>query len=220
MKETYRDLIRSFGWSVGEYSLFGKKLSEWASKIEQDPTAYDDYVTIPLLSFADKVGPVINLVTEENVDDFRVVYLPGMTDNSDSVGILCMRPSILFKAMTDQARTVLIASGTLSPFNSLVAELETPFEIQRVAPHVVDKSQVLTLTINRFQDLFLSSTWKVMQERGPEVLEAVGSVIERLVSVVPGAILLFLPSYRVKAQLLNLMEEIGMENYLVEQLGD
>lgn len=209
LRESYQQLISEWGFNVDEYSREAARLIEWAVKIEADPAAYKDYLTIPLVAFAEGIAPVLKMITSSNVDDFRVAFMPGENFENDHLAVLCMRPSILFHTVSKKARSVIIASGTLEPFESLAAELESDFDIRRAAPHVVDESQILTIMIDKLRNFPISSSYRQMQEHGNETLLAVSEIIEKLIAYVPGSSLLFLPSYKIKKGLLKIMNDNG-----------
>lgn len=208
-RESYSDLIARTEYNLEMCQRHGQQLMEWSSKIESDPAAYNDYVTAGLLAFAEEIGPKLVWITEETAADFRVAFIPGVSDWWDSIAIMCMRPGIIFQNVASKARSVIIASGTLSPFDALASELEAPFEVVKCAPHVVHDSQILTLSINRHLGVDITSTYSHMRERGQETYSAVSDVVEKLIATVPGSALLFLPSYRAKGELIAEMKESG-----------
>ena len=50
----------------------------------------------------------------------------------------CMNPAVSFTSLADAARTVILASGTLSPLDSFATELGAQFKVQLEADHVID----------------------------------------------------------------------------------
>jgi Rad3-related DNA helicase len=206
---SFEKLIAEWGYSPDELRTASECLSEWASRIDADPKGYTDYLTAPLLTFAEEIGAVLQLIERENTKDFRVAYLPGDVPEFDRIAILCLRPALMFHKVADAARAVIITSGTLSPFNALTAELETRFDVIRSAPHVVEDSQVLTISINRHNSLPLTSQYRQMNEKGEETFAALGHVVAQLLQVVPGGALLFVPSYSAKRQFLDVIERNG-----------
>jgi Fanconi anemia group J protein len=50
----------------------------------------------------------------------------------------CLNPAVVFKSLSEVARSVLLTSGTLSPLDSFSGELGLNFHIKLEAPHVVD----------------------------------------------------------------------------------
>ena len=56
--------------------------------------------------------------------------------------LLCMYPGAIFKPLSDLARSIILASGTLAPINSFQSELGTTFPNTLQANHVIPKNQV------------------------------------------------------------------------------
>lgn len=50
----------------------------------------------------------------------------------------CLNPAVVFRSLSEVARSVLLTSGTLSPLDSFSGELGLNFHIKLEAPHVVD----------------------------------------------------------------------------------
>jgi Rad3-related DNA helicase len=208
--EPLEELIIEWEIDVGQFKMLGNCLLEWSSKIEGDPPSYHDYVTPPLLMFAGVVGGVLALMERDNLKDFRVAFIPADKPQFDRIVILCMRPAILFSQLANNARTVVITSATLSPLNSLGAELETLFDVQRLCPHVASDAQIVTMTVSRHNGVLITSQFRHMADRGEETLKAVGRIVADIIQVVPGGSLLFMPSYTSKVQFLDVIQKTGL----------
>lgn len=62
---------------------------------------------------------------------------------------MCMNSGIVFKEVANQARSVILASGTLSPTMTFESELGTVFAQKLSANHVVPKEQVYVRGISK-----------------------------------------------------------------------
>lgn len=112
-----------------------------------------------------------------------------------TVSFWCFSPGI---AMTDLSRlgvrSIILASGTLSPMNSYAAELALPFPVRLENPHVVDADQVLVGVLKRgVTGKSLNSTWENREK--PEYKRELGATIAALARLVPDGMLVFFPSY-------------------------
>lgn len=56
--------------------------------------------------------------------------------------LLCMNPACAFKPIADSARSVVVASGTLSPMESFQSELGVEFPVELSTDHVVPEQNV------------------------------------------------------------------------------
>jgi Fanconi anemia group J protein len=63
--------------------------------------------------------------------------------------LICLNPGLAFRKLRDNARSIIVASGTLSPTISFESELETPFQQQLSAKHVVGRRQVTSYNEKR-----------------------------------------------------------------------
>jgi hypothetical protein len=57
--------------------------------------------------------------------------------------VWCLNPAVAFTALADQARTVVLTSGTLAPIETLRTELGAAFPIHLEAKHVIDVEKQL-----------------------------------------------------------------------------
>eukprot|EP00727_Mastigamoeba_balamuthi_P001895 m51a1_g11702 hypothetical protein (716) ;mRNA; r:40285-42580 len=62
----------------------------------------------------------------------------GLSRVERSLGVWCLSPAVPFASIASVARSVVLASGTLSPLDSLALELGAPFEERAELGHVVD----------------------------------------------------------------------------------
>jgi hypothetical protein len=54
----------------------------------------------------------------------------------------CLDPAVAFRAISSQARALILTSGTLTPMDSFASELGTVFHNRLEAPHVIQPEQV------------------------------------------------------------------------------
>ena len=117
-------------------------------------------------------------------------------------------PGLIMKDITDQCRTVVLASGSLSPLQSLCAELDLhDTETQKSgrlqtkpkpleANHVINlNKQLLAVAIGHFPD-GSPLTVNYNNYKHPEFYGHLGNAIASVVESIPrGGVLIFLPSY-------------------------
>ncbi|OHS94883.1 hypothetical protein TRFO_10820 [Tritrichomonas foetus] len=201
--------------SPNNISNIGSQMINWVNQIVNNPND-KQFSTDSLIAFCETTGNFFSLLSPSNFDSFRVAYVPSDNGdvNRDMVKILCMRPAILFEGICKNTRSVIIASGTLSPLDSFAAELETSFPVRVSAPHVVDASQVLTMTINSHNGIPITSKFSVLQSQSKDVYDALGQVISRTLPTVPGGSLLFMPSYYSKEAALKRWKQTDEYTYI------
>ena len=89
------------------------------------------------------IGGWLSKSTSSNDESNNLVF--GTTV---SVNFWCLNPAVVFEDLKDQARSIVLTSGTLSPMTSFSSELDVKFPIQLEANHVIDKKQVWIGTIS------------------------------------------------------------------------
>lgn len=81
----------------------------------------------------------------DNTDDF-VLVVDRRLVNFITVVMLSihgLNAAVCFRDVSSKARTVIVASGTLSPMSSFVGELGTRFAITKSLPHLIDVQRQL-----------------------------------------------------------------------------
>ncbi|OAD57952.1 Fanconi anemia group J protein [Eufriesea mexicana] len=141
-------------------------------------------------------------VTESTVKDFKMA-----TDNTwlsakkfeqrvRTLKLLCMNPGVIFSPLAQNARCIILASGTLTPTASFQSELGTSFVHVLNTGHVIPKEQVYATCvpkgpngINLRANYQAVNSWTFQDELGQVLLDVCESV--------PHGILCFFSSYNV-----------------------
>ena len=129
--------------------------------------------------------------------DFRIVYKRADNRKDDQLSILCMNPGVVFAPIAQLAHSVVLTSGTLSPLDSFASELGVPFDVQLSADHVITKGQVMACVVRATDDgAIFSSSYSHLSKDDNKIrtVFALGDLVEKLVKVIPGGIVFFVPS--------------------------
>ena len=114
-----------------------------------------------------------------------------------TLSLWCLRPGVTFSPLARAARTVILASGTLAPMDSLAAELQTSFPLVLDGQHVVPADHVATFVVPRglANEGFL---WTYANTQDVRRQDACWTTVMRLTSTVPpgAGVLVLFPSYR------------------------
>lgn len=161
----------------------------------------------------------------EYVNDYRLIvdkvavtskgigpYRSTVKEWAMSLGLWCMSPAVAFKGINDPSQSVILASGTLAPFDPLVQELRTPFPTRVELSHVIDKCQVIACTAKKYE-LSYSNTDNL------DVQDYVGNSILECCRVIPSGILCFFPSYALLSKLVKRWKETGIYDEISESKG-
>ncbi|XP_076761433.1 Fanconi anemia group J protein homolog [Xylocopa sonorina] len=127
--------------------------------------------------------------------------------------LICMNPGVIFAPLAESARSIILASGTLSPTASFESELRTKFAHVLNAAHVIPKDQVFATCISRGPNneslrATYSSTrqWAFQDELGEVLLDVCESV--------PHGVLCFFSSYN----MMNMQLERWVNNKVWDKI--
>ncbi|XP_066594564.1 Fanconi anemia group J protein homolog [Prorops nasuta] len=152
------------------------------------------------------------IMKKEYANDFKACvrlsitkkkYLPENTWTSrgakNQILILqvhCMNSAVIFKPISDTARSIVLASGTLAPTMSFQSELGTEFAYNLNANHVIPKDQIYATCIPRGPTGYSIkatynnvNTWNFQDE--------LGRIVVDVCETVPHGVLCFFSSYSV-----------------------
>lgn len=120
--------------------------------------------------------------------------------------------SVIFQPIVNEAKGIVLLSGTLSPFKSFNSELGHNFKYMVEAPHVIDKNNVFVSCIERgYLGKEIKGTYKIAESY--EYLDQVKNIILEIRNRVKekGGTLVFVPSY---SFLDNLFKRLEKESHV------
>lgn len=109
-----------------------------------------------------------------------------------SIRLLCMSPAVLFEGLT-KARSIILASGTLSPVGSMKHELGAEFNVSCLN-HVISRERVWIGTLRNCESSEQLKCTKDNMEK-KQVQDSIGKAILRVCDVTPHGVLCFHSSY-------------------------
>ncbi|XP_043677998.1 Fanconi anemia group J protein homolog isoform X2 [Vespula pensylvanica] len=111
-----------------------------------------------------------------------------------SLKLICMNPAVIFAPLAREARSIILASGTLTPTTSFQSELGTKFAYILTANHVIDSDQVYITCVPKgptgvslkanYQNV---NSWNFQDE--------LGRLLVKVCQSVPHGVLCFFSSY-------------------------
>ncbi|KAK3887192.1 hypothetical protein Pcinc_008673 [Petrolisthes cinctipes] len=165
----------------------------------------------PLLQVKEFLGALVHGTGKEG----RIVVTPGR-----NLKYLLLNPASHFSQVVAECRSVIVAGGTMRPVSEFQDQL---FQggggrvVHFSCGHVVDAStQLLPLAVARGPSgLTLDFTY---QRRGdPNMLEEIGRVLVNVVRVVPGGVVIFLPSYQYEKRVVAHLQASGAWTKIAEK---
>lgn len=138
---------------------------------------------------------------KEGVKQSFKLHIREIMDNRNNskikvreLGFWCFDSGIVMRNIAQDARSIIVASGTLAPINSFAWELGIKFDVFLENPHVIDKSQVLVAALqNGPNGNKLSSSFE--NRTRVDYVYDLGNTIANFVRTVPDGVLVFFPSY-------------------------
>ncbi|EQC25210.1 hypothetical protein SDRG_16908 [Saprolegnia diclina VS20] len=174
--------------------------------------------SVALLSVLSVLTVANFLFRDDHVDDYKLVAIKSRPFGGGKkaaqmqlkVCLWCLHAGVAFSEITSQVRSVVLTSGTLSPMTSFAGELGTKFPITLEANHVVDmrKQVFLGAIMTGHNRVDLSASYSNQQDLAYQ--DAIGQLVLRYSAIIPGGILVFLPSYRLMTQLHARWEQTGL----------
>lgn len=129
-----------------------------------------------------------------------------------AMGLWCMSPAVAFKGVSEPSQSVILASGTLAPFDPLVQELRAPFPTRVELSHVIDRCQVIACTAKRYEVSY-STTDNL------EVQDYLGRSILECCCAIPSGVLCFFPSYALLSKLVKRWRETDLYDEISRAKG-
>lgn len=150
----------------------------------------------PIYVFVEFLKSLTNLA-----DDGRILteFIRGNIQQS-SLKFVLLNPSSQFKKLAEESRSIVLAGGTMQPFDEFVDLLFGPLDISKErivtfsCDHVINSDHLYVSTLSHGpsgRTLELSYKTKSNFDN----LDEIGRTVMNLASVAPGGLVCFLPSY-------------------------
>ncbi|KFD45241.1 hypothetical protein M513_13882 [Trichuris suis] len=120
----------------------------------------------------------------------------------DYLHFWCMNPALAFNDISKSTRSVVLASGTLSPMDTYASELGVPFPIRLEAMHVLPPERMYVGAVG------IGPSGKVLRATYQEVdsfefQDELARTLSAICKVIPDGVLCFLPSYKLLEKLVR-----------------
>lgn len=110
----------------------------------------------------------------------------------------CLSSAAAFHCIKEEAKCVILASGTLSPMDSFASELGMQFSIRLETNHVIDTTRQLWAGVIPFDASGnLTFNWSFKNTENVRLQDALGAAVSDVCRVTPGGVLVFFSSYSV-----------------------
>ncbi|XP_048482569.1 Fanconi anemia group J protein homolog isoform X3 [Plutella xylostella] len=232
------DTLNNHNIGIKQYGEFRGSAESFCRKLRDEPAALYG-VAQATGNVVEAIGIVLSYLFREDgkqMDDFKPALIRGVETSPGSapdaqgwrstqyersvqketlsLRLMCMSPAVVFSQLSP-CRTVLLASGTLTPRHSLASELGAAFPLQVSPGHVIAADRVWIGTLTTCPNgKPLECKSAAMNQ--VETQDALGQCVLWSCQVAPHGVLCFLPSY----MLLNKLQRRWQETGLWRKLND
>ncbi|KJE05212.1 chromosome transmission fidelity protein 1 [Cryptococcus gattii NT-10] len=155
-------------------------------------------------------------------DDGRILLSIDDLNKSEPVVVIkyiLLNPSERFKEVIEDARSVVLAGGTMEPITDFLQQLFPSIPKDRLltlsCSHVIPKENLLTqvVSVGPRKSEF---EFKFGNRNDEALLTDLGAVLQAIIGVVPDGVVVFLPSYA----FLDKVRAFWMKSGLLQRLGE
>ncbi|VDK81067.1 unnamed protein product [Onchocerca ochengi] len=127
-----------------------------------------------------------------------------------TINFWCMRPSVAYINAFKGCRSVILASGTLSPMDTFRTELGTPFQQEMVGNQIIPNEQIFAAVIpSGPSGEKLCGTYRIIN-RDDRFIREISLILSHICKIIPKGVLCFFSSYRVLDRIYEYMEITGI----------
>uniref|UniRef100_A0A8D8SK57 Regulator of telomere elongation helicase 1 homolog n=2 Tax=Cacopsylla melanoneura TaxID=428564 RepID=A0A8D8SK57_9HEMI len=129
----------------------------------------------------------------------------------------CFNSGFAMKSLLSTGvHSIILTSGTLTPFSAVINELGIPLEVQLQNPHVIDKEQISVHVVkNGPNGKELKSVYATRDNT--EHVNNLASTVLNTAGIVPGGLLVFFPSFAMMEKCMTMWVEAGMWTKISEK---
>ncbi|XP_015115982.1 ATP-dependent DNA helicase DDX11 [Diachasma alloeum] len=147
--------------------------------------------------------------------DGRIFVIPGRTLGQGVIKFLLMNPAAHFHDIVKEARSIILAGGTMEPISEFRDQLfiKAGAPLERImtfsCDHVVPKENILTRILTKGPNN-IPFEFNYQNRDNQSLLNEVGRTLINLTNIVPGGIVVFLPSYKYEETLYKHLDSMGI----------
>jgi fanconi anemia group J protein len=145
-------------------------------------------------------------------DDYKIMITQNkkIRNKAKTISFLCLHPRVAFYYLKKECRSIILTSGTLSPFESFESELEVEFKNKYEGNHIINtKKQVHIESISKGLNNYpISCVYNETKKN--DFKFNIGKIVLNYCSVVKNGILCFFTSYTLLESLYEYWEENGI----------
>ncbi|XP_050353317.1 Fanconi anemia group J protein homolog isoform X2 [Nymphalis io] len=235
--DAFVNTLNEYSIGMDRYNGFSKNVLVFCKKLREDPRTLVG-VTQSTGSLLESLETVLGYLFRDsgkNMKHFTPVFVRKVEFAQENMSwrtsqfeksvrseqyilrFICLNPAVIFSGL-HSARTVILASGTLTPIDALKAELDTSFPNTISPKHAIYDDRVWVGSLSAGAGgAALRCTRAAL--RAGAALDALGRAVRAVCAAAPHGVLCFLPSYELMARLRTRWATTGLWQEL-EELKD
>ena len=119
---------------------------------------------------------------------------------------ILLNPAVPFEDIVSRARSVILVGGTMQPMNDIVQQLFGHLPQEKVTTfscgHIIPKDNLAVFTVNK-GPTGVTLDFRHALRTSSSIMDELGRCLTNIVTIVPGGIVVFLPSFDYLRTLLN-----------------
>ncbi|KAG8817056.1 ATP-dependent DNA helicase chl1 [Serendipita sp. 399] len=146
------------------------------------------------------------------------VSIPKDSSPAVTLKYQLLNPSRVFREIVDEARSIVLAGGTMAPMSDFYSQLVPYLAEEKIAQfscgHVMPEQNLKTIVVSR-GPTGSPLVYKHQQQRDLSIINELGQVLSNLVNIVPDGMVVFFPSYA----FLNILRTKWKENGMLDKFA-
>lgn len=183
---------------------------------EKDPKAVSRSSSPVLHSLVSFLVALTNLSSEGRIF-YERVPASGATPSDLRLSYLLLSPTHAFSSISSSARAVILAGGTMSPFDDYRDHLFPTMDQSKITTlscgHVIPKENLCVWTLGSMTPGSGSAPFEFsFQKRGDrDMITKLGLALVNTCSIIPDGVVVFFPSYAYLDQVVGVWQQQGQE---------
>lgn len=158
------------------------------------------------------------LVALTNLSSEGRIFYQKMAGPSPDIQLsyLLLSPTHAFSSVASSARAVILAGGTMSPFEDYKDHLFPTLSASKVTTlscgHVIPKENLCVWTLGTVRPGAPQFEFSYQRRRDPEMITQLGMAVLNVCSIVPDGVVVFFPSYGYLDEVVAAWEQVQSAN--------
>ncbi|KAL0592316.1 hypothetical protein ABG067_000424 [Albugo candida] len=186
------------------------------STAESDETELNSRYISPLRTLQSFLQALIN----NSIDGRILVKITDPFKNISSLQYLLLNPSHHFEDIVKEARAVIFAGGTMQPVQHLFDQLLPSVPREKIdvfcCGHVIPPTNLMGLSLSTGPTRQILE-FNYARRNSLELFDELGRILFNFSKIVPGGIVVFFPSYKLEATIVNRWRDTAQYQNLEKQ---